>query len=403
MSEEQAGRCAQSASAETDKVICKAVFSYRQEPVGAAVEKIFAACRSTRTLGASSRVLLKPNLLARHRPDEAVTTHPAVLRAVIEALLRRGVKAEAITVADSCGGIYNAPMMKGIYHTAGYDEVCAQTGAQLYTACESGVRGTSGKLVREFSLIRPVLEADYIVNLPKFKTHVMTGYSGAVKNLFGTVPGLQKAEFHMRFPEKENFGDMLVDLCACVAPQLSIMDGIEAMEGDGPAGGTPRTLGLLLGGENPYSLDLAACRIIGLAPARVPYLRAAMARGLCAEELEPSLLEGDVSAAAPVKGYRLPSSYVGESAGTTDLLASTPGLIRWAMPWLERRIAPHPVVRRSLCIGCRKCAQICPAHTITVKNGKAYLDAKQCIRCFCCHEMCPEKAIQVRRMDLFRL
>ena len=126
------------------------------------------------------------------------------------ALQRRGV--EHIVVADSPGGLYNPGMMRSIYQVSGLAQVCRELGVQAYDECAWAQRGAQGKLVRRFELLNPVLEADFIVNVPKLKTHVMTGMSCAVKNLFGTVPGLQKAEFHMRFPEKERFGDMLVDL-----------------------------------------------------------------------------------------------------------------------------------------------------------------------------------------------
>ena len=227
------------------EVHCYSVPDYASAALAADVEDIFAQSAAARALGPRSRVLVKPNLVAKHAPEKAVTTHPAVLDAVCAALRRRGV--ESITVADSPGGLYNPAVMKSIYKASGLLAVCERHGALAYTACEAAPRKTDGVRVKEFSLLRPVLEADFIIDLPKFKTHVMTGMSCAVKNLFGTVPGLQKAEFHMRFPEKEPFGEMLVDLCETVRPQLIIADGVLAMEGDGPAGGTPRALGLVLG------------------------------------------------------------------------------------------------------------------------------------------------------------
>ena len=219
------------------EVHCYSVPDYASAALAAAVEDIFAQSAAARALGPRSRVLVKPNLVAKHAPEKAVTTHPAVLDAVCAALRRRGV--ESITVADSPGGLYNPAVMKSIYKASGLLAVCERHGALAYTACEAAPRKTDGVRVKEFSLLRPVLEADFIIDLPKVKTHVMTGMSCAVKNLFGTVPGLQKAEFHMRFPEKEPFGEMLVDLCETVRPQLIIADGVLAMEGDGPAGGTP--------------------------------------------------------------------------------------------------------------------------------------------------------------------
>ncbi len=378
------------------EVLCSAAADYEQSSVNRAVERIFRSCRACERLGASSRVLLKPNLLAKHTPEQAVTTHPAVIAAVCEALHARGVC--DITLADSPGGPYNPITVKGIYKAGGILDVCSRYGVKAYTQCESAPRASDGVRVREFQLICPVHEADFIIDLPKIKTHVMTGMTCAVKNLFGTVPGLQKAEFHMRFPEKEPFGEMLVDLCETVRPDLVIADGIEAMEGDGPAGGEMRPLGVVLGGEDPYSLDLAVCRIMGIDAMQVPYLAAANRRGLCAERFDAALLRGDVHAADPVPGYRLPQSYA--DIGFAD---KTPRAIRWIVPGVEKWIAPRPKIDRRKCIGCGKCAEICPGHTITVQNKKAHIDPKNCIRCFCCHEMCPVKAIDVKRFGLFNL
>lgn len=379
------------------EVYCYDVPDYAGPALARAVEDIFARSEAARALGPQSRVLIKPNLLAKHAPEKAVTTHPAVLDAVLCALERRG--AAHITVADSPGGRYDAAVMRGIYRASGLEEVCARHGVTAYTECASAPRRAQGVRVREFALIAPVHEADFIIDLPKIKTHVMTGMSCAVKNLFGTIPGLQKAELHMRFPEKADFGEMLVDLCETVKPDLVIADGVLAMEGDGPAGGVPRALGLVLGGEDPYTLDLAVCRLMGLAPERVPYLAAAQARGLCPAALDETLLQGDVQAAAPVKDFRLPA------AGGADVSFAhkAPRFLRRAAPAVEQWLAPRPKIERSRCIGCGKCAEICPGHTIAVRDKKAHIDPKHCIRCFCCHEMCPVKAIAVKRRGVFRL
>ena len=146
--------------------------------------------------------------------------------------------------------------------------------------------------------------------------------SCAVKNLFGTVPGLQKAEFHMRFPEKEPFGEMLVDLCETVRPQLIIADGVLAMEGDGPAGGTPRALGLVLGGEDASAVDLAVCRLMGMPAMRVPYLAAAHARGdkhqVSALECTRDFLSGFLCAAAADFRHRACAQTLGDFLTNLD-------------------------------------------------------------------------------------
>jgi uncharacterized protein (DUF362 family)/Pyruvate/2-oxoacid:ferredoxin oxidoreductase delta subunit len=377
-------------------VTCLRVAAYDSAAVDAAVDALLAACPAADSLGAHSRVLLKPNLLAKHAPEKAVTTHPTVVAACIRALQARGVR--HITVADSSGGRYTPATMASIYEASGLAQVCRTLGAAMYTDCRAAMCPSKGELVQRFHLIEPVHQADFIINLPKLKTHVMTGMTCAVKNLFGTIPGLEKAELHMRFPQKEHFADMLVDLCQTVQPQLTIADAIVAMEGDGPAGGAPRALGLLLGSSDPYALDLAAAHIIGIDPMAVHYLAAAHRRGLCDARIQPTQLAGDVDAVVPVKDFRLPESYVG-----VDFSQKAPRALRWAVPGVERWLAPRPKVRHAACIGCGKCAEICPGHTIRVEKGKATIYPSGCIRCFCCHEMCPVKAIDVKRFALFRL
>lgn len=378
--------------------------SYDADICDAAVEKIFAALPAAQRIGAKSHVLLKPNLLAKHTPEESVTTHPAILRSVIRACKKRG--AGQIIVADSSGGVYNPAQIKSVYKASGLWDVCEQEGVECYTACESGVRSVkNGRVVQKFTLLQPVLDADFIIDLPKFKTHVMTGMTAACKNLFGTIPGLQKAEWHMRFPDKDRFGHMLIDLLETVRPDMAVLDAVMGMEGDGPAGGTARKVGMILGSEDLLNLDLCCAGLMGLDPMRVPYLAAGHERGLCASRFNPADLVGDTDFYHPIAGWRLPSSYVSGSGANTDFAygGRIPKCFAQLAQEVEKRVAPHPVVNRKLCIGCGKCAEICPQHTIEMKNGKSRIHAKNCIRCFCCHEMCPVKAIDIKQLALFRL
>lgn len=274
--------------------------------------------------------------------------------------------------------------------------MCREEGAALYTDCKSREVPAKGQMVKQFTLLEPVLDCDVIINLPKLKTHMMTGLSAATKNLFGCIPGLQKAEWHMRFPDKERFGGMLVDLLCTVKPSFAILDGILAQEGDGPAGGTPRMVGIVAAAEDHLQMDLALCRMLGIRPKDVPYLNAAISRGLCPEQFDPACAKGEGELCRPIPGYRLPSSW-----GSVDFADKAPRAVRWAVPAVERLLAPRPVINKSRCIGCGKCAEICPQHTITVQ-GKAHIHAVRCIRCFCCHEMCPVKAIDTRRSFLLK-
>lgn len=370
-----------------------AAANYDQQTVDAAVERLFCQLPAAQVLG-GKRVLLKPNLLAKHTPERAVTTHPALVRAVIRAVRRRG--AASITVADSPGGVYNPGILRSIYKVSGLTDVCREEGAALYTDCKSREVPAKGQVVKQFTLLEPVLDCDVIINLPKLKTHMMTGLSAATKNLFGCIPGLQKAEWHMRFPDKERFGGMLVDLLCTVKPGFAILDGILAQEGDGPAGGTPRMVGIVAAAEDHLQMDLALCRMLGIRPKDVPYLNAAISRGLCPEQFDPACAKGEGELCRPIPGYRLPSSW-----GSVDFADKAPRAVRWAVPAVERLLAPRPVINKSRCIGCGKCAEICPQHTITVQ-GTAHIHAARCIRCFCCHEMCPVKAIDTRRSFLLK-
>ena len=387
-----------------DPVQARRVGGYEGDALETAVESIFAALPAAERIGPDTKVLLKPNLLAKHTPDKAVTTHPAVLAAVIHAVRRRGAK--SIVVADSAGGPATPALMRGIYRASGLEEVCNAENVPLWTGTESGTRrAPEGGLVSEFNLIQPVLDADFIIDLPKLKTHMMTGVTAAVKNLFGCVPGLQKAEFHMRFPQKEHFGSMLIDLLGTVRPDMAILDGVMALEGDGPAGGDPRFVGLVLGGEDLLQMDLAVCGLVGLDPARVPYLEAARLRGLCPARFDPALWQGDFPY-EPIEGFVLPRSYQG-GRESTDFAEGYPAILRPLLQMGERAIAPRPVIEPDKCIGCGKCAQICPQQVIELKAAgqgrKAHIHPRHCIRCFCCHEVCPVKAIDVRRFALFRL
>ena len=363
---------------------------YDQQAMDQAVEAFFAASPAAARLKDGMRVTIKPNLLAKHAPEKGVTTHPALVRAVIRAVKRRGVS--AITVADSPGGVYTPAIMKSIGQVSGIAQVCQEEDAVFYTDCQFGPRSCQGELVHQFNLIKPVLEADFLIDLPKMKTHVMTTVTAGVKNLFGTIPGLQKAELHMRFPDKKRFGRMLTDLCCLLQPDLTILDAVTAMEGDGPAGGRPRQVGLLLASEDVWSLDLAVCTLMGVKPQRVPYLAAGIRAGLCPEVFDPQLARGDADALAPIAGYQLPSSYV-----QMDFSNRFPKPLRWAAPTVVKLAAPRPRIRRAKCIGCGKCAEICPQKTIHLQDKKARIDPAHCIRCFCCHEMCPVKAIDVYR------
>lgn len=379
------------------KVIIKAAESYDPLTVYNAVKEIMLQQRINTLVNENTKVLLKPNMLSRQTPNKAVTTNPLVLDCVIKVLRQFGVKSENMLIADSSGGPSNPGILTANYNTCGFGLIAENQNVALYTKLKSKTVKTDGAIVKEFEIIQPVFDSDIIINLPKFKTHVMTGMSGAVKNLFGVIPGLKKAEFHMRFPDKDNFANMLVDLCETVKPTVTIVDAIVGMEGDGPAGGSPRNLGFLMAGTNPYYIDLCMAKMMGFEPMNLPVMRAAIQRGLAPAEVPEGTVIGDYWLFEKIEGFRLPASY------SVDFREKVPRAIRWATPMVEKAVAPRPKIIKAKCIGCGKCRDICPQKVITIKNKKASIDSAGCIKCFCCHEMCPAKAIAVKRSIFFNI
>lgn len=359
-----------------------------------------ALCRALEPIGGldfvrpGMRVVIKANLVAAMRPQEAGTTHPALIAALTRLLLERGAK--SVTVADSPGGLYNAAALHHVYRVCGLSQAVS-AGALLNEDFESSQIVFDGACAaRSFVCTSSLLHADAIVNFCKLKTHGMMTLSAAVKNLFGAVPGTMKPEYHFRFPRPEDFSDMLVDLNEYLSPALCLCDAVVAMEGNGPTAGKPRALGAILASRSPYALDLAAARMIGLSPQSVPTIAAAARRGLFPADVDALRLLGDAA--------DLIVSDFEKADGRRDLQFETDTPFGRAFSAVARgALSSRPKLQKSACVGCEKCARICPAHAIEMKRGRPVIDRKRCIRCFCCQEFCPKGAMRVHRPAAARL
>jgi len=357
---------------------------YDPEKIAAVVESQFRLFESGGELFRSGAVVvIKPNLLMSRKPEAFTTVHPDVIGGIIRAVKKRG---GIPVIAESPSGPYNKMLLKSVYSATGMTEVAHREGAELNFDCECETVPAKGNgTERTFHLIRPVVRADAVISASKLKTHTQMVFTGVVKNLFGTVPGLEKPEFHSRFPEKDRFASMIVDLCETVHPVLNFLDGIVGMEGNGPSGGTPVNLGFLFAGINPYAVDAAACGKIGFPVGRVPVLKEAAERKLWDSITDGPELTGSGKDAARVL-FRFPDSV------RVDPTENLPGFLHGAIAGL---FSPRPVINRGICIGCGKCVESCPRHTIHVIKGKARIDRKNCIKCFCCQEVCPKKAVYI--------
>jgi uncharacterized protein (DUF362 family)/ferredoxin len=340
------------------------------------------------------KVLLKPNLLMKSAPEKAVTTQPELVAAVIRWLQARDIG--EIVIADSPGGPYTKAQLEGVYRACGMERMANGYGVRLNLDTSSReVPCPGGKACRAFTLISPVCGADVIINLARLKTHGMTMLSGAVKNMFGAVPGLQKPELHLRFKEKPLFASMLVDLSLVAKPSVSIVDAVVSMEGDGPSGGVPRRTGVTFAGVNPHALDLALCDFIGMPAGQVCTVAEAIRRGFCPASAEKLDYRCD-GRPDTLSGFRFPSSK------PLGFEGHVPRILRAPVRFVGNLLTPLPAVKKSACIGCGKCAESCAPRAAVIRDGKAVIDHRKCIGCFCCQEMCPVKAIEIKRSRFLR-
>lgn len=347
-------------------------------------------------ISAGDKVLLKVNLLMKRKPEKVTTTHPAIVQAVAELVLEAGGKP---IIGDSPGGyhFYNRGTLEEVYGTCGMKEAAEKSRAELnYDTEVADVPYPDGKIMKSIKTIKPVLEVDKIISIPKIKTHMMTVYSGAVKNMFGIIPGSYKAEYHLRFDDTGDFADLLIDICSFSKPVLTIMDAVIGMEGYGPTNGNPKKVGLVIASKDPYALDAVAADVIGLEGLQVPTIRKSIDRGLYNGNIDGVEILGEAINDVKVEDFKKPTVKV--AFNYYSLLIPKPLLKR-----INRFIKPTPRFNKVKCKGCAMCAKSCPPKAITMKNGKPEVQLENCIRCFCCHELCNFDAVQIKRPWFLRL
>lgn len=328
-------------------------------------------------------ILIKPNLLMARSPDTATTAHPEIVYAVAKRFADAGAN---VVIADSPGGPYNKQSLKKVYQECGMDRAAQRSGAQLNYDISSKKITYDGIRTRQFELIAPAFNASTIISISKAKTHSLTYYTGAVKNLFGTIAGLNKAACHAKMPDARDFCEFLVDLCNYNEPYISITDAVEGMDGKGPSGGRVRKVGVIAASYNPYALDLAMMDLVGLDYRRSPVHSIACQYDLVAHEPHELIRLGDDI--EPLKEKYIP-------AAKTHVVS---GVIRFLPKPIRNVVEPifikYPKMTNR-CIGCADCARACPQAAITVVAGKAQINKDKCIKCYCCHELCPIKAIDL--------
>lgn len=341
----------------------------------------------------NSKVLLKPNFLTVIKKGSPVITHYAMFEAVVRIVKEY---TDNISFGDSPG----SGDTRKAAEKSGLMEVADRYGVKFADFNEAVHVELEKPLMYKFwNVAKAAYEADVVITLPKLKTHAMMYYTGAVKNQFGCVPGSIKAEWHTKLPDAGNFSKMLFDLNSVVGTSFAIIDGIVAMEGNGPRNGTPKKLDAIIMGQSLTAVDSTAVRLIGYDNVMaVPFLKTAQETKWGVVKPEEIEILGEKVDSMKCKDFKL-----SRNAKVVNLL--TPRLNNF----VASLTAPDPVLVEDKCIGCKKCDEVCPERSKVIsfvqRNNKIVptWNYKNCIRCFCCQELCPKGAIVTKGKRVSKL
>lgn len=341
------------------------------------------------------RILVKPNFLSAAEADKAVTTHPSVIKGFLKILSEEGYVSVKYGDSPGHGSCAGAAAKMGLTSENTYGAILADMSEEVTVPYEAGLT------CNEFHFSREVVEADAIVNICKMKTHALERITGAVKNVYGLICGYRKAAGHVKYPNASVFARALCDIHRCVKPRLHIMDGIVAMEGNGPGNGTPINMNVLLFSTDPVAADTVFCYLVNLDPELIPtnVQGQAMNIGVYDESLIDIVYVEDVANPGIITKDEL---YAKLGNGDFDVPRNKPKktfLFNYSS--FMTKFARRPYIDKKECVKCGICVSHCPVpgKAVDFKKGKnecPVYDYTKCIRCYCCQEMCPKNAIKVR-------
>jgi len=336
-----------------------------------------------------SKVFIKINHISPPSPPErGLVTHPDFTKQVLRLLKEAGHK---ITVGDDIQA-----KEKDGFLTSNYRQVCRELEIALINLKEKGFREVEckGQYLKKTFISQPCLDADYIINIPKLKTHSFTIFTGAVKNMYGIIPYGLRLKYHRQYIKNEDFSQMLVDILSCIPPHLNIMDGIIAMEGEGPSAGNLRKAGVILASSDAVAIDAVAAKIAGFNPLDIFTTFHAHNRGLGIGKIEDIEVVGESLPDVQLKNFKHSAISI--------------GLLRRKLPsflyaYFQSQLALKPEVRKGNCTVCLECEEICPVKAVKLHEESAWIDKRKCIYCMCCHEVCRYQAIKLKRTLISRI
>lgn len=353
---------------------------YDENLIDEVINKLFNELKLDSKITAGMNVAIKPNLLAIRDEKTATTTHHIFTKCVVKKVLSLGAKC---IICESPPGKYSSKILSKIYEKLGYNEL-EKLGATLNLDTSSRLVNVDGKLIKNIEIITPILDADLVINLPKLKTHAMMNLTCAVKNLFGIIPGERKAEVHALHSDYNSFANAIIDISSFVKNQITIVDAIYSMEGNGPNSGTPRHTGLIFASTNQFELDYIVSKVINLNLEDAYTVKHSIERGKLIN-LKHIETVGENLDDIIIKDFKFPDSL------------SKKNFMRFFS--LAKLIKPYPVFDHKKCIRCKLCIDRCPVHALELVNNKVTLRNKnKCIRCFCCLEHCPQHAVGIKHI-----
>lgn len=317
---------------------------------------------------AGKTIFIKPNLVIGKPPHHAATTHPLLVKAIVEACLARG--ALKVMVGDNPGGPEH--LVRPVAEAAGFLPLLEP----YFIDMSKDIRDVriDSALATSVPVSSAIMDADLLINVPKFKTQPLAVFTGCIKNMFGAIPGLEKARMHTLYTAPHQLVEFLIKLYSAVTPHLNIVDAITAMEGEGPSHGTPRHVGKLIAGYNGAEVDVVLGAMLGLPTEKMRFYKTMEQEGLGKPSLKDITLMGSFE---PLKGFSLPTLNT-LSADDVKLLFKHHGPLK-------------PQLTEELCTLCGRCIEVCLSKAIEMKDYPR-IDYNKCIACWCCFEMCPEGA-----------
>lgn len=373
------------------KVATAACNDYQPDNISQAVNSVLSQLGGIdKFVPSNAKVFVKVNLVREMSPDKCGTTHPEVVVALCQQLEKITPN---VTVGDSCAGLYTKGTLNSVYSKCKMTEIEERTQAKLNQNFDTQTVQIKGEALSDCEIISSFLDADVVINVTKLKTHSFAGYTGAVKNLYGLIPGLVKVEMHSRFPDLPGFCDLLCDLEQFARPKivLHVIDAVIGMEGEGPTNGKPKFIGQIMASADPYALDVVAVSLFAN-PFDMPLLQIAARRGYLDESLSNIDFDFESWKANYINDFDSPP------AESTDFFLNMPNFVKkLAKKYMVKRVRMD-----KNCRGCGKCATHCPASAITIKKGRARVAQKKCIHCYCCQELCPFNAVRFRKPLLYK-